>query len=380
MITKIHVKNYRSLGDVTLEMGRLNVLVGPNGYGKSNFVDALRFVAEALRLGLDSAIRKRHGIDKIRRWAARKANDILFEFEIKETRENAGWAKYSFKLEIDRNNKVAVGREFCSVHWKGKVSEYIYEKGKPVKSIRMGLNPALDESSLALTAIAGAEPFSFVYSTLADVSFCSIFPNVIKEPQKPGSPDVLEEHGSNLATVLKNMEHQRSEWLPDLKSALSKIVPDIENLKVQNVGGYLAVKLFHPGPNGAKGNWFDASQESDGTLRVLGLLAALYNNAPGTLLAIEEPEITIHPVALGVLADVITEAGSRMQLLLTTHSPDLISRLPVKSLRAVEKLDGVTIINEIDETQRKVIEQRLFSAGDLLRLEGLGRRVDEGGQ
>jgi len=175
------------------------------------------------------------------------------------------------------------------------------------------------------------------------------------------------------------MEHQRSEWLPDLKSALSKIVPDIENLKVQNVGGYLAVKLFHPGPNGAKGNWFDASQESDGTLRVLGLLAALYNNAPGTLLAIEEPEITIHPVALGVLADVITEAGSRMQLLLTTHSPDLISRLPVKSLRAVEKLDGVTIINEIDETQRKVIEQRLFSAGDLLRLEGLGRRVDEGG-
>ena len=81
-----------------------------------------------------------------------------------------------------------------------------------------------------------------------------------------------------------------------------------------------------------------------------------------------------------MLADVITEAGSRMQLLLTTHSPDLISRLPVKSLRAVEKLDGVTIINEIDETQRKVIEKRLFSAGDLLRLEGLGRRVDEGGQ
>ncbi len=121
--------------------------------------------------------------------------------------------------------------------------------------------------------------------------------------------------------------------------------------------------------------WFDASQESDGTLRVLGLLAALYQDPPPTLLAIEEPELTIHPGALAVLADVMKEAGGRAQLLLTTHSPDLISRLPVESLRAVEKLDGVTLISDIDETQRMVVEQKLFSAGDLLRLEGLQRQV-----
>ena len=108
------------------------------------------------------------------------------------------------------------------------------------------------------------------------------------------------------------------------------------------------------------------------------MLTALYQDPPKSLLSVEEPELTIHPGALGVLSDILLEASRRTQLLLTTHSPDLISRLPVKSLRAVEKVDGVTLINEIDETQRKAIEQRLFSAGDLLRLEGLVRQEDAG--
>lgn len=149
---------------------------------------------------------------------------------------------------------------------------------------------------------------------------------------------------------LKNMKDKNSRWLPDFKAALNKVVPDIKDFQVQKIGGYLVIKLLHSYEKGE--HWFDASQESDGTLRVLGLLAALYQDSPPTLLAIEEPELTIYPGALAVLADVMKEAAGRTQLLLTTHSPDLISRLPVDALRAVEKLDGVTLISDIDETKR----------------------------
>ncbi|MDF9408222.1 MAG: recombination protein F [Pelotomaculum sp. PtaB.Bin013] len=379
MITEIHVKNYRSLGDVTLNLGNLTVLVGPNGSGKSNLIDAIRFVSEALQLGLDSAIKKRHGIAMLRRWSPKKnPHDVLMEFNLKGNKtDNPFSAKYGFTLKSERDGRISVKKEYCTVNWRKKNAEYLYEKGVPVKPVSTGLTPPVNEDSFVLSAIGGTEPFSYVRSALVNTGFCSIFPDTIRYPQNPGGIEIsLEERGSNLAAILKNMKKQGSKWLPDIKSALSKVVPDIKDFQVQQIGGYLVIKFLHTGLN--EDHWFDVSQESDGTLRVLGLLTAIYHDPSMSLLAVEEPELTIHPGALAVLSDILLEAGTRTQLLLTTHSPDLISRLPVDSLRAVEKLDGVTLINEIDETQRRVIEQRLFSAGDLLRLEGLNRRADEG--
>ena len=71
-------------------------------------------------------------------------------------------------------------------------------------------------------------------------------------------------------------------------------------------------------------------------MRLLGLLTALYQERPPSLIGIEEPELTIHPGAQAVLADVMVEATLRTQVLVTTHSPDLIDRLPIESLRAVQ--------------------------------------------
>ena len=379
MISRICIKNYRSLGDINLTLGNLTVLVGPNGSGKSNLIDAIRFVSEALQFGLDSAITKRHGIAMLRRWSPKKPYDVSMEFNLKGNK-NGDFLKaiYGFELKSERGSQVSVKKEYCSISWKNKTAEYLYEKGLPVRQVSTGLTPPVEEGTLVLSAIGGAEPFSYVRSAFVDTGFCSIFPDTIRKPQQPGNVELLEEYGSNLASVLRNMKKQGSKWLPDVKSALNKVVPDIKDFQVQQVGGYLVVKFLHGGLN--EDRWFDVSQESDGTLRVLGLLTALYHDPTRSLLAVEEPELTIYPGALAVLSDVLLEASTRTQLLLTTHSPDLISRMPVHSLRSVEKLDGVTLINEIDETQRRVIEKRLFSAGDLLRLEGLNRQVDEGGQ
>ncbi len=92
------------------------------------------------------------------------------------------------------------------------------------------------------------------------------------------------------------------------------------------------------------------------------------------MMGIEEPELMVHPGALGVLADQIHAASHRGQIILTTHSPDLISRFSAKYLRIVELVNGVTKIGPLNEDQRKIIEDKLFSGGDLLRIEGLSRR------
>ncbi|MEW6211609.1 MAG: AAA family ATPase, partial [Acidobacteriota bacterium] len=118
----------------------------------------------------------------------------------------------------------------------------------------------------------------------------------------------------------------------------------------------------------------------DGTLRMLAMLVALYQSEPPyaqTLLGLEEPENALHPGALAVLNDVFREAALRNQIIITTQSPDLISHFTVDELRIVERDQGVTKIGPIDETQREIIEEELFSASDLLRIQDLRREPVE---
>lgn len=117
--------------------------------------------------------------------------------------------------------------------------------------------------------------------------------------------------------------------------------------------------------------WFELGQESDGTIRILALLVALYQDLQDMLLVIEEPELSLHPGALSVLAGVIKEASLRNQIIITTQSPDLISEFPIATLRVVENRQGSTVIGPLLPEQIEAINRDLFTTGDLLRIEGL---------
>ena len=121
---------------------------------------------------------------------------------------------------------------------------------------------------------------------------------------------------------------------------------------------------------------FELAQESDGTIRLLAILTALYQSLlapPSTfsLIAVEEPETGLYPATLSVVADVVKEAAGRSQILVTTQSPDFISEFDVADLRIVEMQNGSTHIGPVDEVQRSIINDHLFTTGDLLRIEGL---------
>jgi predicted ATPase len=124
---------------------------------------------------------------------------------------------------------------------------------------------------------------------------------------------------------------------------------------------------------------------SDGTLRALGILVALFQGADRSrpsLVAIEEPEIALHPAAAGVVRDALSRAAVTTQVLVTSHSPDLLDdrSIPTESLLAVVSADGVTQIAPLDEASKKIIRDELYTAGELLKLNQLtpdkGRFVD----
>jgi predicted ATPase len=121
------------------------------------------------------------------------------------------------------------------------------------------------------------------------------------------------------------------------------------------------------------GEEFLTQNVSDGTLRALAVLVALFQKSdryPLTLIGLEEPEAGLHPAAAGVLFDSLIEASQFHQVVVTSHSPDLLDRedIPENSLRAVAMCDGGTIIGEVDEAGKAALRERLYTAGELMRM------------
>ena len=183
----------------------------------------------------------------------------------------------------------------------------------------------------------------------------------------------FDEKGRNLAAVLRQILRTDGPDWHNLQFALRQAVGGFDTLEIEAVGGYLATKLLYQ-TDTSKPRASYLGQESDGTIRMLGLLAALYQDPAQPFISIEEPEANIHPDALAVLAGVLDEASLRSQVLVTTHSPDMLDHLPAESFLVVEKVGDATHVGPLEAGQLASVRQRLFTAGELLRMEGLQRQ------
>jgi len=112
---------------------------------------------------------------------------------------------------------------------------------------------------------------------------------------------------------------------------------------------------------------------SDGTLRALGILLAVYQIPSPSVLVIEEPEASIHPGALSILLDLIRFASRSMQVVVTTHSPEVLDStwLADNNLRLVAWEDGTTIVSRVGEMAGQALKAHLMGAGELLRSNAL---------
>jgi len=154
---------------------------------------------------------------------------------------------------------------------------------------------------------------------------------------------------------------------------LSAVVPDVERFEVVRYGEYETIHFWLGSSGPDKKRDFDAASMSDGTLRVLAVLTAAFQNVlrydPPSVVGIEEPESALHPAAMGALVAALDEATLRTQILLTTHSPDLLDAAEIKpaNVRVVEMIDGQTVIGSVDEASVSIVRDRLSKLGGLER-------------
>jgi predicted ATPase len=375
MITAIEVSNYRSLGDgLRLRLDRLTALVGPNGAGKSNLADVVRFLAEALTIGLEAVIASRHGIDAVRRWSSGRPFNLSIRADLSEESFSGS---YAFTQVGDRAEDYRLKEEEALVYDKNTAAshKFLLREGKWVAG-PPDLRPKVTAQSLAMTLVAGDERFAPLANALRNVCVYAVFPDTLREPQKPDTVRPMKQHGENWTTILQGMTANGAAG--ELKAALAKLTGDIADFRVRQLGGYLNAEFLHATERKRakdRQKWFESAQESDGTLRVAGIITALLQEPPLTLIGIEEPELTVHVGAIPLLYDYLKQAALQGQVLLTTHCVELLERLDIDDIRVVERRNGVTTVAPVRQDQRDAIKKRLMTIGDVVSMEGLQQEL-----
>ncbi len=215
------------------------------------------------------------------------------------------------------------------------------------------------------------------------MAFYAIDPARLRELQHPDMGKKLRRDGSNAAAVLREiLQRPNGEAVKQrIFSLLESITPGLSSVEYKSLGPRETV-VFRQDVGLAQPWRFQALNMSDGTRRALGILLALYQPTVCGLVAIEEPEATIHPAAAEVLLQALRDASQDRQILITTHSPDLLDSKDVfdRMIRAVVMESGQTRLAPVSAADRHVIQQRLYTAGDLMRIGELRPETGDAGQ
>lgn len=369
-IRQVSIQNYKSIAAACVRLEPLTILVGPNGSGKSNFLDCLRFVSDALRSSLEHAFRERGGINDVRRRSGGHPTHISLRFDF--TLRDGESGHYAFEVGALPDGAFEVKKEECEV--RGALSRHGYrvEQGKVEGTAAVW--PPVAKDRLYLLYAGGLPEFRPVYDAFRGMGFYSLNPERMRELQNPDAADLLHRDGGNAASVLRTLAKKHPEVKLQIEEYLEKLVPGLKGVDAKALGPKETFE-FRQEVAGQKHPWtFPGASMSDGTLRGLGILLALFQASNGarppiSLIGIEEPELALHPGAASILFDSLQDAIQHVQVLVTSHSPDLLDAQEIapESLLAVAIDQGVTQIGPIDHKGRDVLRRRLYTAGELLR-------------
>ncbi len=368
-IQRLTIRNFKSIAACQTELGALTFLVGPNGSGKSNFLDALRLVSDSLKTSLDHALRDRGTIKEVRRRSGGHPNHFSIRLDFRLPSGHFG--HYSFRVGARPAGAFEVQDEECRVRGGGGDDHFFHVSAGEVVASKFAQGPASLADRLYLVAVSGLPAFRPVFDALSRLEIYNLDPREIAVMQKPDPGEILRRDGSNAASVFQKLTPAAQ---ARVNVYLSRIVQGISEAETKTLGSQETIE-FRQAIKGQKHPWrFLASSMSDGTLRAFGvLLAVLQTSASATssplLIGLEEPEMALHPAAAGVLLSALREGSRQRQILVTSHSPDLLDNpdIPTESLLAVDQQDGLTRIGPLDPAGRSVLKEKLFTAGELLR-------------
>jgi len=369
MWRRISIKNFRSIERAEVDLAPFTVVVGRNGSGKSNFADAF-VLARDIGIDAAAAVARRGGIASVRRWSRTRPYDVDIEVRAATERQDLDGPCDAHHFTI------ASGGESAEWHFKRetlRARRQAREIERKVATIDIPImkGTATLPGTTSAMFLARQVGYFGVRNPLMSVRRYRLNPELMRPPQQMTESALLDETGGNITSaVLKMRQMDDHEGVfHDVQLAMQQIVPGLEDIEVRPIGRYLSLVFLQQ--QGGSTAEFTATEMSDGALRALGIVVAARQMRKDDLLIIEEPEVSIHAGAADLLFHVLKEASKRGNVLLTTHSAELIDAAGDEEILVSAYADGKTRIGPMAEAQRALVREGLFKTAELVRSEPL---------
>lgn len=364
--------NFLSYKDARIEFSSLTALLGPNASGKSNAVAAIKLLRDIPSYGLPLAIARRGGFDQLRHRSHGRPFDPAIRIEF--AYGGAGTSYYELSLAAVKGKRYRVKRERAVLQMPGGSRFWFESDGERISSSETA---QIDNQELARDVSIPVAPGQSALSTGTISSFAvqgilqrlqtvEIHPARVGELQDPSSTREFDPTGANTASVFEALNtRERSELVDQLAS----IVPGIVRIEPRNYADKQTLMFVQGTDHGNRE--FLAKQMSDGTLRAFAILLSIAQPTRPGFLIIEEPEIAIHLGALQSLVEILQTESEAMQIVLTTHSADIVDAVSVDALRVVWNDGEQSHVAPVSEHTREVLRSGLITPGALLRADAL---------
>lgn len=278
IVRSLILKRFRSLPSERIELANPTFLVGRNGSGKSNLVDAFGFLADAVSVPLQAVFDRRGGIAAVRNRTSGQSRPPNLGIAVEFGRINGTIksGRYAFEVRAQENYGFQVVREQCLVRQDS--SQAWFDRSGVFRSNIRSLEPVLEPSALALPLIGGDARFAPLVAVLSRFRVYKIEPAKLRDMQDPDGGTSLRQDGSNAASVLQEIARQSPAELDRIGDILKTIVPNTGAVNVKKHGNKLALEFTQEWGDDVGGTTsaalkrlhFEAFNMSDGTLRALG--------------------------------------------------------------------------------------------------------------
>jgi predicted ATPase len=377
--------------------------VGRNASGKSNFVDALAFLADALTTSVAEAARLHGGTESLlNRQAKVPVCEIGIETDFPSYQMDCR-AEYSVSFKVKARRTIEVEFESlrirdlatnqsCGFDVRHGVTSWVglehfghggFERvprneEPPVRHDPRFYPRMFDEfkPDRLLLAVIGSQPFIDLAERLRSSAFYNFNPAAMRPPCRADASPQLERDGNNLAHAIEAQNELVPERVHRMAAYLAVITGEVERFNIQRIGEFETIRFRMRRTGNNKPTMFGSVSMSDGTLRAIASLVAAFQaklpTDPG-IVAIEEPETALHPAAMRALVDALDEATEFNQILLTTHSADLLEGRDITpgQCLVVRNRNGQSLIAPVSRASHEIVRKELYTLGDLQRMDRL---------
>jgi predicted ATPase len=335
-LEKLTINNFKSIREQTLGLGRLNVFIGGNGVGKSNLIEVFRFLREIVNQNLAGYTGIKGGADSLLYFGRRRSPEMSFVLEFGE---GATANSYFVRLLGTDEDSFIISTERASYHEREK---YASPYNKLVSSSSRESKLRSFDHICARQVMHDLDSYRVYH-----------FHDTSDTAAVKGTGDVednrdLRPQAENLAAFLYWMQEKQPDHFANIQDTVRQIAPFFEAFRLAPSKLNESKIRLEWKEKGSEA-YFNASSLSDGTLRFLCLATLLLQPKLPAVVLLDEPELGLHPAAVTLLADLLSSAATRTQVIVATQSVTLVNQFEPESVWAVDRQDNQSVFRHLSQ-------------------------------